>query len=194
MQHSPDTDPRMQPAPAGFIPDPALDGMPHGATEPFAPPSNAWRRVSPRLTRVKRISLSIWLAVFFVPAIAATWFFVPQWPWVAAIIAAVGLAWWLWLWLRAPRVVASYGWARRDQDLCFVQGLMFRKLTIVPFGRMQEVKVSSGPLMRSQGLATVELVTASASTDVSIPGLPGDEARELRDLIIELSDAQGSGL
>ena len=60
--------------------------------------------------------------------------------------------------------------------------------------RLQVVKVSSGPLMRSYGLATVQLVTASAQTDATIPGLPLDEARILRDRLIELNDAKGSGL
>lgn len=85
-------------------------------------------------------------------------------------------------------------WARRDKDLCIVGGLWFRNLEVVPFGRMQVVKVSSGPLLRAYGLANVELVTAAAATNGIIPGLPADEAKALRDLIIELSDAEGSGL
>ncbi|MFP5417245.1 MAG: PH domain-containing protein [Actinomycetes bacterium] len=180
--------------PPAFVPDPALDGPPDAATEPFAPPSDAWRRVSPRLARVRRITLSLWLAGLFLPVAAVGWFLVPDLRWVSAAIVAVGFTLWLFLFLRAPRVVARYGWARRDQDLCFVRGLWFRQLTVVPFGRMQVVRVTSGPLLRAHGLATVELVTASAATDVTIPGLPGDEARALRDLIIELTDAQGSGL
>ena len=56
------------------------------------------------------------------------------------------------------------------------------------------VRVNSGPLLRAFGLANVSVVTASAAADAVIPGLPGDEARVLRDLIIELSDAEGSGL
>ena len=71
---------------------------------------------------------------------------------------------------------------------------MFRDLSIIPFGRIQVVRVNSGPLLRAFGLANVNVVTASAAADAVIPGLPGDEARALRDLIIELSDAEGSGL
>ena len=190
--------PALPPAPVPpFVPDPALAGPPEGAVEPFAPPSDAWRRVSPKLTTVRRISLSIWAAILFIPAAAIIWFVVPpEEParWAGPIWLALGIAWWIWRWNRARRVVARYGWARREKDLCIVGGLWFRNLEIVPFGRMQVVKVSSGPLLRAYGLSNVELVTASAATNGVIPGLPADEARALRDLIIELSDAEGSGL
>lgn len=205
MQPYPDADPATdpppvvgpafsEPSPQVFTPDPALSGLPDAAAEPFAPPSGAWRRVSPKLVRVKRIATSLWIAILFLPVAAVTWVVLPEPWWAAAAILVVGLALWLWLFLRAPRVVGRYGWARRDEDLCFVKGLLYRQLTVVPFGRMQLVRVTSGPLLRAHGLATVELVTASAATNVTIPGLPADEARHLRDLIIELTDAQGSGL
>ncbi|TBT88688.1 hypothetical protein ET989_01750 [Propioniciclava sinopodophylli] len=184
-----------EPARTPFVPDPSLDGLPDRAVEPFAPPSDAWRRVSPKLTAVKRITSSIWLAILFIPASVAIWFLVPpEEPvrWVAVAWLALGLAWWLWLFFRSRRYVAALGWARREKDLCVVSGLMFRRLEVIPFGRMQVAKVSSGPLMQAFGLSTVELVTAGASA--TVPGLPSDEAKALRDLIIELSDAEGSGL
>lgn len=184
--------PPVPPTPA-FVPDPALDGPP-GGVEPFAPPSDAWRRVSPRLTGAKRIATSITLALIVLPIVAGVLLIDLSLWWVAALVLAAGLALWLWLFLRAARLVAAYGWARRDKDLCFVEGLMFRNLHIVPFGRLQVVKVSAGPLLRARGLATVEMVTATEMANVTVPGLPADEAKALRDLLIELSDAEGSGL
>ena len=172
-----------------------LEIMEPSFTHPvFAPPSDIWRPLSPRLVRVKRITASIWIGVITVGAATASWLFLPFGEIIAGAVAAVGLAWWLWLWFRAPRWVRSWGYAERGADLCVTHGLMFKELVVVPFGRMQVVKVSSGPLQRAHGLATVELVTASMQTDASIPGLPLDEARALRDRMIELSDAEGSGL
>ncbi len=178
------------------MPDPSLAGMPT-VVEPFAPPADSWRRVSPKLTHVKRISLTIGMAILFIPVAVGIWLIVPPHEpvrWVAVAWLALGLGLWVWRWFRTKRLVASYGWAQRDKDLCIVGGLMFRSLEVIPFGRMQVVKVSSGPLLRAYGLANVELVTASASTNGTIPGLPAYEAKALRDLIIELSDAEGSGL
>jgi len=189
------TDPDSSPGPRrAFVPDPSLDGLPSSIAEPFAPPSDAWRRVSPRLTAIKRISASAWLLPPTIAIPIAIWFLIEPVKWAALGVAAVGAIGWLWLWFRAPRVVAAYGWARRDKDLCIVSGLMFKSLAIVPFGRMQTIKVTAGPLLRAYGLANVEFITASAAANAGVPGLPADEAKELRDLIIELGDAEGSGL
>ncbi len=177
-----------------FVPDPSLAGMPASAVEPFAPPSDAWRRVSPKLTTVKRISVSVWLLPPTIALALVIWFVFEPVKWAALGVAALGLIGWLWLWIRARRLVAAYGWARRDLDLCVVSGLMFRSLAIVPFGRMQTIKVTAGPLLRAFGLANVEFITASAAANAHVPGLPADEAKQLRDLMIELSDAEGSGL
>lgn len=185
----------MAPPPAPFVPDPSLSGLPDRTAEPFAPPSDRWRRVSPKLITVQRIASTVRVVLILVPIALTLWFIVPpEMRWLSFAVAAVGLAWWVWSFFRAGRYVRSLGWARREKDLCVASGLMFRRLEVVPFGRMQVAKVSSGPLQRAFGLATVELVTASASINAVIPGLPADEAKALRDLIIELSDAEGSGL
>lgn len=183
------------PSDAAFIPDISLDGPPEGGLEPFAPPGDRWRRVSPKLRTVRRVRTSLTLASIFIPGIIAAWFLLPQFTaWLPYTFAGLGIALWLWLFVRAHRFVRAMGWARRDSDLCFVKGLMFRELSIVPFGRIQMVRVTSGPMLRSFDLANVEVVTASVAANLTIPGLPADEARDLRDLIIELSDAEGSGL
>lgn len=159
----------------------------------FAPPADTWRRISPAHATVRRLRMSITLAVTALGAGAVVWLETTT-LWMAAIPLVALAPVWLWLWVRARRVVAAHGYAERDADLCITKGLWFKQLIIVPFGRMQVVKVTSGPLMRAFGLATVQLVTASAQTDAVIPGLPLEEARVLRDRLIELSDAKGSGL
>ena len=169
------------------------DGRPDAPGSLFAPPAEAWRRVSPKLAAVRRLTVGIWLGVLVAAAAVAAWLLTGRGGLVAAI-AAAGLVGWLWAWVLVGRGVRAWGYAERDGDLCLTRGVLFRRLTIVPFGRMQVVKVSAGPLQRAFGLATVELVTASLQTDAAIPGLPADEAAALRDRLIELSDAAGSGL
>lgn len=159
----------------------------------FLPPATRWERLSPRYVTVRRITASIATAVLFVPAIVAAGVLAGRW-WAAALVGLAGFAWWIWRWNRANRWVASWGWAERDADLCITHGLWSKQLLVVPFGRMQMVRVTSGPLLRAFGLATVQLVTASPQTDAIIPGLPLGDALTLRDRLIELSDARGSGL
>jgi membrane protein YdbS with pleckstrin-like domain len=71
---------------------------------------------------------------------------------------------------------------------------MFARLSVVPYGRMQFIDVTAGPLERAFGLATVRLHTAAAATDARIPGLTSEEAARLRDRLAELGESQAAGL
>ena len=68
--------------------------------------------------------------------------------------------------LAAERVVrrrfASWGYAEREDDLLVRRGVLFSRLSVVPYGRMQFVDVTAGPLERSFRLATVKMHTAAA--------------------------------
>ena len=88
----------------------------------------------------------------------------------------------------------SWGYAERAEDLLVRRGVMFARLSVVPYGRMQFIDVTAGPLERAFGLATVRLHTAAASTDARIPGLEREEAARLRDSLAELGESQAAGL
>jgi hypothetical protein len=59
---------------------------------------------------------------------------------------------------------------------------------------MQLVDVQAGPLDRRFGIARLQLHTAAATTDASIPGLPTAEAGRLRDQLAALGEARSAGL
>nr|WP_269204746.1 PH domain-containing protein [Motilibacter deserti] len=99
-----------------------------------------------------------------------------------------------WAWAVVGRQVAAWGYAERDDDLLLRNGVLFRKLVVVPYGRMQFVDVTAGPLDRAAGVARVQLHTASATTDASIPGLPPAEAARLRDRLAARGEARAAGL
>lgn len=179
--------------------DPSTRSSPPDTPAVFAPPAEHWQRLSPRLVTIRRLTMSLTMGVLIAVSAGITAFLgpaagIPTPTVVPTLIVAVGLALWAFLWVRTRRVVRSWGYAEREGDLCITHGLWFKELIVVPFGRMQVIKVTSGPLTRVFGLASVHLVTASPATGASIPGLPLDEARALRDRIIESSDAKGSGL
>lgn len=161
--------------------------------ELFAPPHVAWQPISPRWRTIRRISaLTTWLVLFAAPAVAV-WLLTERWEW-ALPVALVGLVVAGWRCFAIGRLWRSWGYAELADDLWVTHGVMFRRLTAVPYGRMQVVEVESGPLERMVGLATVKLVTASASTDARIPGLPPQEASRLRDRLTERAETRTSGL
>lgn len=158
-------------------------------------PSDAWQRVS---TRFAWVDLS--LNLVFVLIVAAAYLFVvfvmsrEQPPlMVHLIVAAVVLAMLINAVL-AFRRVRAIGYQLREDDLLFRRGIMFERVIAVPYGRLQLVDVTRGPLLRAMGLATLKFVTASAATGVNLPGLPETEAEALRDRLVELAETRRSGL
>jgi membrane protein YdbS with pleckstrin-like domain len=92
------------------------------------------------------------------------------------------------------RRFSAWGYAEREDDLLVRRGVLFSRLSVVPYGRMQFIDVTAGPLERSFGLATVRMHTAAAASDARIPGLDREEAARLRDRLAELGEAQAAGL
>jgi membrane protein YdbS with pleckstrin-like domain len=88
----------------------------------------------------------------------------------------------------------AWGYAEREDDLLVRRGVLVRRTSVVPYGRMQYVDVTSGPLERRLGLATVTMHTAAAATDATIPGLLEQEAARLRDRLAALGEARQAGL
>ena len=160
------------------------------ALDPW-PRTVAWRPVSPRLIAVELISLGIWVGLLLA-GLGAGWLFggQPFWPIAMAAVFALGL----WRAGVAVRAVRAWGYAERDNDLLVRHGLVIRRLSIVPYARMQFVDVTAGPLDRAFGLATVQLHTAAAASDARVPGLTPDEAARLRDRLTALGEDRAEGL
>ena len=88
----------------------------------------------------------------------------------------------------------AWGYAEREDDLLVRRGVLLQRTSVVPYGRMQYVDVTAGPLDRRYGLATVTLHTAAAATDASVPGLRTQEAARLRDRLTALGEARAASL
>ncbi len=113
------------------------------------------------------------------------------WAVVVVILGAILVALW---WRMIGRRWRAWGYAERERDLMIRKGVLVRRLTIVPYGRMQFVDVKQGPLARALGVSTVQLHTAAAATDARIPFVPDGEAARLRDRLTVLGEAHAAGL
>lgn len=109
----------------------------------------------------------------------------------AAVTVAVAALVSLWF---VRRRVRAWSYTERDDDLIVARGVLVRRLSVVPYGRMQFVDVTAGPVERAFRLATVKLHTAAAASDARIPGLERDEAARLRDRLATLGEAKAAGL
>ena len=160
--------------------------------DPFVADERGWVPVNPRLATGRRIvSMSIVALMTIVAVVILAVGGYPEFGFVALLLG-LGIA--LWIWWLIGRQVGAIGYAERDDDLLVVSGILFRRLVLVPYGRMQLVDVRRGPLERYLGLATVQLHTAAATTDATIPGLPPEVAGRLRDQLAALGEQRSAGL
>lgn len=159
--------------------------------ELFDAPDTPWVRVQPALARLRRVLVAAFVLVLLLVVVGA--FLVTRAGWsVLLVVPVVLLAGWMW-WL-AGRTVRNWGYAERADELWVTSGAWSRRLVVVPYGRMQLVDVTVGPLERAFGLAAVQLHTASPATNARIPGLLPQEAARLRDRLTELGESEQSGL
>jgi hypothetical protein len=150
-----------------------------------------WRTPSRQLLKLRRLEVGVpTLVAVILLAIAGA----SSGSGVAFAFAGAALVLGAFLWRLVGRRYRSWGYAEREDDLLIRRGVLFARLSVVPYGRMQFIDVSAGPLERSFGLATVRLHTAAAATDARIPGLAREEAARLRDRLAELGEAQAAGL
>jgi uncharacterized protein len=160
-------------------------------SEPFDPPGEPWVRVSPRLLTLRRLLLLVAGAPAAVVAGVLVGFVTL---WLGITVGLLGLLGVAWGWRIVGRAVRSWGYAERADDLLVTRGILNRQLVVVPYGRMQYVDVTAGPLDRRFGLSTVQLHTAAAATDARIPGLVPAEAARLRDRLAARGEATSAGL
>lgn len=154
---------------------------------------DGWTPVSARLVTAWRLVLVLSYVVVLAAVVAL--FLLRQVPrpvaWAGAGLALVVF---VWLWWLLGRRVRSYGYAERGDDLLVTSGIMFRRLVIVPYGRMQLVDVKAGPVDRWLSLTKVQLHTAAATTDAAIPGLEPQVAADLRDRLAQRGEHRSAGL
>lgn len=159
-------------------------------TDPMTPEGLDFRTVSPRLATVRVVSSLIGVAPLLIAAALGA-VLLAKWLWIVFAALLVLSLWILWL---IPRQVRAMRYALSDDEFCIRRGVMFRSLTLIPYGRIQYVEVSEGPIARKFGIAEIQLHTASASTDATLNGVPVEEAARLRDMLAERGSAELAGL
>jgi uncharacterized protein len=150
----------------------------------------ALTRVSPRFWLARQAVLGAlalpFLALFFALGLATGGVAVVELPLSVLVVALA--------WSVERGRYRAWGYAEREDDLVVSRGLVFHRLTVVPYGRMQLIDVTAGPVARAFGIATVQLHTAAAASDARIPGLARADAERLRDRLAAIGEARATGL
>lgn len=151
-----------------------------------------WRPVDPRLVWVRLINLALGaVPLSVVAALLSTWWWGPRYGILVAVCALVLIAARI---VAIARAVRVWAYAETEGHLLIRHGIWTRRLSIVPYGRLQYLDLTADPASRMLGLTTVKLHTAAASTDATVPGLAPPEAAALRDRLADVSGARTEGL
>lgn len=150
-----------------------------------------WHQLARQYVWVQLISTGIGFLLVLGAALVGWLVFAMWWVWIPAGILLVILAITLAV---TPRQARAYGYQLRDDDLVFRKGILWQRVVAVPYGRMQLVDITHGPLDRGFGIAQLKLVTAAATTGVAIPGIRQAAAEQLRDTLIAVAETRRTGL
>ncbi len=150
-----------------------------------------WHQISRSYLWVQLISSGLSLAVVVAIMLVLVLFFHQTWALIPGGIVSVILIWTIAI---LPRQVRAIGYQLRHDDLVFRRGILWQRMVAVPYGRMQLVDITHGPLDRGFGIAQLKFVTAAASTGVTIPGLKQTTAETLRDHLVAVAESRRTGL
>lgn len=151
----------------------------------------AWHQISPRYVRVRLAQEGLSLVVLIAIGVVVGVMMEQPWVWIpvgALALFTIGTM------LILPRQARAIGYMLRDDDIVFRRGILWQRIVAVPYGRMQLVDITRGPVDRLVGLASLKMVTAAATTGVEIPGLTVKAADALRDTLIEVAETRRTGL
>lgn len=150
-----------------------------------------WHQISPRYVVSQVLQNVVILVLIAAAALVGGLVLHLNWVWIpAGILAFFTLATLIIL----PRQARAIGYQLRADDIVFRKGILWQRVIAVPYGRMQLVDITHGPLDRAFGIAKLKMVTAAATTGVEIPGLTQGAAEALRDTLIEVAETRRTGL
>lgn len=100
--------------------------------------------------------------------------------WVVALVVFGGLVLLLLSVVSAMLSYRSWRYLVGPDGLELRHGVVVRRISLIPYHRIQQIDVRRGLIERSLGLSTLVLRTAAATSDATIPGLSEDVAAPLR--------------
>ena len=176
------------------------DSLTHEGEGTVTATEGEWVRAHPSYTKIRLIQV-VGLFITLVGVFTAlTVMFemmrssdvLPKTTWLSALtgaIAAVLVVWCIWWAALLPRRTRALGYSLRPNHLMARQGVLFRHVTSIPYGRIQYVDVDSGPLERAHHLVRLTIRTAGVTASkVTLYGIPTECGQQLRELLIRRAD------
>ncbi|WP_424936126.1 MULTISPECIES: PH domain-containing protein [Bacteria] len=150
-----------------------------------------WHQISPKYVVSQVLQNVLFLVALAIVVPVLVYVLRQQWAWIPGGVLALFTVVTL---VILPRQARAIGYMLRADDIVFRKGILWQRMIAVPYGRMQLVDITHGPLDRAFGVAKLKMVTAAATTGVEIPGMNQAAAEVLRDTLIEVAETRRTGL
>lgn len=162
-------------------------------------PPGEYTRVSPRLMVVQELSnlvtTVVSVVVTAIPLVLRTTGVWPGYPaWLAWLLPALVLVAGLIPASVFPFSVRRRRYSLREDDVVVARGMIWHRIEVVPYGRIQYVDMTSGPVLRAFGLTRLKIHTAATDAHPEILGVPSAEGARLRDELARRGEQKQAGL
>lgn len=78
------------------------------------------------------------------------------------------------------------GYALRERDISYKEGVLWKSHTVIPFNRIQHSEVTQGPIQSVFELSSISIYTAGGgASDLTITGLQQKEAHQIKDFLLQ---------
>lgn len=140
--------------------------------------------VSPKYLQIVIFNIALF-SFFLIGAVSVAFYYfylnlssIQIWAIVAGIFLLI-----IFLFLNAVIGFKFRKYAIRENDIVYQHGWLKRTLIIIPFNRIQHIKVKQGWFSKILKLKSVSVYTAAVAGDVSVNGLPEETAEGVNNLI-----------
>ncbi|MEX2328727.1 MAG: PH domain-containing protein [Nitriliruptoraceae bacterium] len=145
------------------------------------------RRLEPSVRVVWRLRSALGLLPVVIVLVAAATLLPARFQWPLTLLLVLGAVAHV-AWLPGARW-RRWHWRLAVRALELDHGVLIHRREAVPYFRIQQIDITTGPLDRLLGLASLEVTTASASGSAVLPGLGRDQAPDVRRELLARSRA-----
>lgn len=140
----------------------------------------------PVSSKYRSVQITSTIIVFFLMAAFALFLLLVDIPWLCITVEAIIVVSFIINLIILRKAYQFKGYALREHDITYRSGVIFPKITTVPFSRIQQVSISQNPVTKYFGLYAVDVVNgAQGLSSVAIPGLSKEKADGIKSVITQ---------
>jgi hypothetical protein len=126
----------------------------------------------------------IFMSILFI-GLAVLWYFKSDQPLLCIVASVANILLTVFIVFYCKKSYNYTGYAVREKDFLFKEGIWWQSISIVPYSRVQHCEIDQGPIDRMFGLCSLQLFSAGgSSSDIEVDGLTQEQATAIKQYIM----------